>query len=195
MYPYIFRKSLLSEGLRFLIDVFHLFPPIDEVKAHSKAASLRTEALDVSSCLLEELLSLLPLEGEGDDQTVDESRQGKEDDSVIASHSQEPGEIIAAQKDIEENVVNPSESSTTETEGQSALTEWEREVDRDVRLKILLKLLQMACMMVRANTLYFTYKPYIIIAALNWSSYSAIAKLYVHVQDIEVNIHEYNWCI
>ena len=124
------------------MDVFHLFPPIDEVNAHSKAASLRVEALDVSSHLLEGLLSSLPLEREEDEQPIDGDGSVREQDTVTDSLSQESVELTATEENGEQNVICPSEFVT--------LTEWEREVDRDARLKILLKLLQLACMMVRA---------------------------------------------
>ena len=127
------------------MDVFHLFPPIDEVKAHSKAVSLRVEALDVSCRLLEDLLSSLPLERDRDDG----NGPIRVDDRTTDSLSQGSGELTTVE-DGEENAASPSEVSTAAVEGPSILTEWEREVDRDARLKILLKLLQLACLMVRA---------------------------------------------
>ncbi len=60
-----YRRLLLSEGLRFLVDTFHLFPPVDEVIAHAQAACLRREALEVCSHLLEGLVTSLPLGGGG----------------------------------------------------------------------------------------------------------------------------------
>lgn len=124
----------MSEGLRFIMDVFHLFLPIDDVKAQEKYASLRTEAVIICSCLLEDLLKELPLESA---ESLHKDTWLKEDSSV-PHYSPQPS------MDLLEEFVGEDSAQ----KHQSTVTDLDKETDRDVRINILLKLLQLACMMV-----------------------------------------------
>lgn len=134
---FVSRKSLLTEGLKFLMDVYHLFPPIDEVRGRERAEQLRRQAVEVSTSIIEELLSSLPLgvlEMEGD---ISGGNSLVEDLSDIAAHH------LATNQGVE--TVEGVESVEQEVE---PVTDEERLADREIRLSIYLGLLNLACAMV-----------------------------------------------
>lgn len=119
------RKILLTKGLRFLIEVFHLFPPIDKVTAEAKAHTLHREALSVSHFILEQLLA----------QTIPEGEQSS------------PERI--ADSEAEANELSELQILELESDYIPSVTDDEREADKRSRLQVLLKLLDLACVMVR----------------------------------------------
>ena len=50
---FVLRKSLLTEGLKFLMDVFHLFLPIDEVRYTAICMYLRKQSLNNTQIKIE----------------------------------------------------------------------------------------------------------------------------------------------
>lgn len=109
------------------MEVFHLFPPLDKVTAEAKACAFHMEALSASQFILEQLLAhVIP---------VDEEEQWS------------PDGVGDGEMESEEEVNFPS----LELESIPPVTDEMREVDKQSRLQVLLKLLQLACIMVRAK--------------------------------------------
>lgn len=124
------RKSLLTEGLSFLVKIFRLFPPVDEIRAKESAEKLRAQATAVCSAIMEDLLDALPLRGQvpSTAEGSEGGRGGKEDEE------------------------RGKESLETATEGDFRLvSEEEREADKEIRHRIYLALLNLACAMVRGE--------------------------------------------
>lgn len=119
----MFRKTLLTEGLDFLFKVFRLFPPIDEVKAKRKAAKLREEAVRASRVVIDGLIASLPL---GDEEEAEQDVERFDDSTSDIDQGQD---------------VEASESFDVSDE--------ERMADKNMRQRILLGLLELACAMVR----------------------------------------------
>ena len=120
--------------------VFHLFRPIDEIVAKRKAAKLKQEAFEISYTLLEEIISSLPLEGEVWQHTslCTEGKAGGDNreelgDKAVKSNKEDMAEA-------ESQLGMPSRCYEVSDE--------EREADRDIRHRIFLGLLRLACAMV-----------------------------------------------
>lgn len=109
--------------------MFRLFPPIDEVVARRKAARLREEAVEVCIHIMKEILSSLPLEG------VDQQRESVGEDEREKVKSDNKVTLVEAETEDEE------------------VSDEERVADRDIRHRILLHLLQLACAMVSTTVL------------------------------------------
>ena len=126
-YMSMYRKVLLTKGLRFMMEVFHLFPLLDNVVAEAKACALRMEAISASQFILEQLLAhIVPVD--------EDDKCGREDVEI------EPKE--------ETNFP----SLEPELDSIPPVTDEMREMDKQTRLQVLLKLLQLACVMVRVKT-------------------------------------------
>ena len=113
------------------MEVFHLFPPLDQLMAEAKACALRMEALSASQFILEQLLKhIVP---------VNEEEQCSRSTDEVGDGDMEPEEL--------------EDSNFPSLEQESDLippvTDEMREVDKQSRLQVLLKLLQLACVMVR----------------------------------------------
>ena len=91
-------------------------------RAEELAGALHTEALHISTSLIEELLSSLPVDAEGERKSTVEEAQVEE-------------RRLSATEECESDPLKP-------------VSDVEREMDGETRLKILLKLLQLACAMV-----------------------------------------------
>ena len=114
-----------------MMEVFHLFPPLDKVTAEAKACTLHMEALSVSHLILEQLLAhvVAPV---GEEEQCSPGRMG---DGDMESEEEEE-EANFPSLELESNSIPP-------------VTDEMREVDKQSRLQVLLKLLQLACVMVR----------------------------------------------
>ena len=88
-------------------------------RAEELAGALHTEALHISTSIIEDLLSSLPVDAEGES---------------------------ALEEAQAERRMSPTEEC--ESGPLEPVSDVEREMDRETRLKILLKLLQLACAMV-----------------------------------------------
>ena len=134
------RKILLTKGLRFMMEVFHLFPPLDQLAAEAKAFRLRMEALSASQLILEQLLThVIPA-------PVNEEQEQQHTTCTdgIGDGDMESGELD-----------EDSDFPSLEPESDWILlvvTDEMREVDKQSRLQVLLKLLQLACVMVRMKS-------------------------------------------
>ena len=123
---YLHRKILLTKGLRFMMEVFHLFPPIDKVVAEARACALHVEALAVTHLILEQLLMKVVMDKEGGEHSPLDVTEGR-------TESEEAHQL----QDLE-----------LESDPVPLVTDEMREADKQSRLQVLLKLLQLACTMV-----------------------------------------------
>ena len=113
-----------------MMEVFHLFPPLDKVIAEAKACALRMEALSASQLILEQLLVHIVPVGEEEQRSPDGVGDGdmeSEEDANFPSLEPELDSILP-------------------------VTDEMREADKQSRLQVLLKLLQLACIMVRTHS-------------------------------------------
>ena len=108
------RKLLLTEGLNFLFKLFRLFPPIDEVVAKRLATRFWEEAVENSCCILEEILSSLPLEGE--DQQHIEGNAGEDERELLQDEEKGNSESIAVAEAVSMAVVEAESMVAAETE-------------------------------------------------------------------------------
>ncbi|XP_064383534.1 uncharacterized protein LOC135332129 isoform X2 [Halichondria panicea] len=141
------KRLLLSEGLSFLVNTFHLFPPVDTVIAHAQAAHLRREAVEVCNHLLEELVTALPLEDEG---ALEPGSGHSGREMATGSEDAEGGE--------DQPPVDGGASKEASPSDQPLATEAERDTDKTARIQVLLRLIKLACMMVRrGDNISFLY--------------------------------------
>lgn len=110
--------------------MFHLFSPVDEVRAKENAKRLKVEALEVCSGIMESLFESLPLEG------VSSMTVGVTD---LEPEAEGAGE---------EEELGQEEMAGKEEEGFGLVSDKERETDRAIRVRIFLALLKLACAMV-----------------------------------------------
>ena len=121
-----------------MMEVFHLFPPLDQVMAEAKACVLRTEALSASRLILEQLLA----------HVVPDPLNEEEQQSNDVCTDEVGGD------DMESEELEGSSFPSLEPESDMippVVTDEMREVDKQSRLQVLLKLLQLACVMVREH--------------------------------------------
>ena len=111
------------------MEVFHLFPPLDKMAAEAKACALHVEALSASHFILEQLLI------------------------KVVSDQEEEGEHGPIVMDLTEGCTESKEASQfqdleLESDSVPLVTDEMRVVDKQSRLEVLLKLLELACAMV-----------------------------------------------
>lgn len=128
---FFLRKELLTKGLKFLMEVFHLFPPLDKVAAEAKLCALHVEALSASHFILEQLLVKV----------------------VSNEEEEEKGEHGPIVLDVTEGSTESKEASQCqdlepELDSVPLVTDEMRMVDKQSRLQVLHKLLVLACAMV-----------------------------------------------
>ena len=111
-----------------MMEVFHLFPPLDKVTAEAKACALHVEAISTSNFILEQLL----------EHVVTSLEELEEQHST---GGMEGGDMESGEVEEEVNLEPESDSIPPVTDEM-------REVDKQSRLQVLLKLLQLACVMV-----------------------------------------------
>ena len=132
------------------MEVFHLFPPVDQVAAEARACAFHVEALSASHCILEQLLRQV-VPGEGRSSTC-----GVAHDSLDLKDEEEEGENRQLQSlepepdTIPKSDLEPNSVINLEQEQDYApmVTDDMRESDKHLRLKVLLKLLELSCVMV-----------------------------------------------
>lgn len=119
------------------MDIYHLFPPIDDARAKERAKQLRCQAVQVSTAILEDLLSSLPLHEEEETHKVEgvDLRSSLDVETTADDYPMEVG----------------VEPVTCKEEGVEPVTNEERLADRELRLRIYLGLLNLACAMVRST--------------------------------------------
>lgn len=120
--------------------MFHLLPPIDEVVARRKATRLREQATEISGYILEEMLSSLPLEEDTEASAGVDTREEFGDKEKTSSGSLAVVEAEPQSGDMDLSV-------------HDEVSDEDREADRDIRHRILLGLLQLACAMVSPSAL------------------------------------------
>ena len=116
------------------MEVFHLFPPLDQVMAEAKACAFHAEALSASRLILEQLLAHVVPDPLNDSNDVCTDEVGGDD--------------------VESEELEGSGFPSLEPESDvipSAVTDEMRLADKQSRLQVLLKLLQLACVMVREH--------------------------------------------
>ena len=106
----------------------------------TEAASLRTEAVEVCSHLLEGLLSSLPLEEGGGEVIAGQWSEG----TVALSVETDKATSLADQS----TVADLEEGGAASLADKPKLADMEREADKAARVQVLLRLIQLACMMV-----------------------------------------------
>ena len=114
-----------------MMEVFHLFPPLDQVMAEAKACALHMEAVSASQLILEQLLEHIV--------RVNEEEQ----------HSRSTDEVGDGDMESEELEDSNFPSLEPELDLIPPVTDEMRTIDKRSRLQVLLKLLQLACVMVR----------------------------------------------
>ena len=120
-----------------MMEVFHLFPPLDQLTAEAKACALHMEALSASQLVLEQLLEhILP------------GHANEKEEQLHSTHTDEVGD-----GDMESGELEDSNFPSLEPESDliPSVTDEMRMVDKQSRLQVLLKLLQLACVMVRTQ--------------------------------------------
>ncbi len=173
----------MTEGLRFLTKLFHLFPPIDEIRAKENAEKLRAQATAVCSAIVEDLLASLPLEGqeregeggeeerEGEEEEEEEGEEEREGEEEEREGEEEEGEGEEEEEEEEgeeerEGEGGEEEKEVLETaieEELEPVSEEDRETDKAIRLRIYLAFLNLACAMVSEDPIIFckTFIPWI----------------------------------
>ena len=159
------------------MDVYHLFPPVDEVRGKERAELLHREAVEVCSDVLDQLLRSLPLcgedtgEGDGEDTASggggEEEREGDEKEEGGGSSAVDQpessatgdlmveGEVLGAESAKKAEIELPSVTKQwvwPDVEGVEPVTDEERAADREIRLCIYLALLNLACAMVSSSS-------------------------------------------
>jgi hypothetical protein len=124
-----------------MMEVFHLFPPLDQLTAEAKACALHMEALSASQLILEQLLAhVVPGPVNEDEGQRSMTLCTEEVGGVGGGGDMESEELDGydfPSLELESDVIPP------------VVTDEMREVDKRSRLQVLLKLLQLACVMVR----------------------------------------------
>lgn len=145
---------MLTEGLKFLMNVFHLFPPVDQVKATERAEKLRAQAVLVSTAIVEELFDSLPLgerpkEGEFSGKVEREEEElGKNEEKGEGKEEKKGEEEQEEVEGGEQETVEKEEEEEGREEEEEGVNEEDRVTDRRLRLRIYLGLLNLACAMV-----------------------------------------------
>ena len=120
------------------MEVFHLFPPLDQVMAEAKACALHAEALSASRLILEQLLAhVVP-------DPLNDSEEEQQSNDVCTDE--------VGGDDVESEELEGSGFPSLEPESDvipPVVTDEMRQADKQSRLQVLLKLLQLACVMVR----------------------------------------------
>ena len=139
------RKLLLTEGVGFLMKVFHLFPPIDQVQGTQRAQQLRDEAVFVCTTIIDELLDSLPdaaLNQEAAESSTQPIKagdlQGVEPEGRDLQGVEPEGEDLQG---VEEDLGRLSVETRE-------VSDEERMADKKIRLRIYSGLLNLACAMV-----------------------------------------------
>lgn len=107
------------------MEVFHLFPPLDKVVAEAEAKVLRIEAFSACTSILEQVFCQV---------VAEEVKEIPHDGAAKDSDELEDKEMDNLE--LESDLVVPM------------VTEETLEADKQSRLQVLLKLLQLACAMV-----------------------------------------------
>lgn len=121
-----------------MMEVFHLFPPLDQLTAEAKACALHVEALSASQFILKQLLAHVAPD------PLNEEEQ----------HSNNVCTDEVGGGDVESEELEGSGFPSLEPELDAippVVTDEMREIDKQSRLQVLLKLLQLACVMVRQH--------------------------------------------
>ena len=111
------------------MEVFHLFPPLDKVAAEAKACALHMEALSASHFILEQLLV----------KVVSEEEEEEEHGPLVL-------QVTKGYTGSEE--ASQFQELEPELDSVPLVTDEMRAVDKQSRLQVLLKLLELACSMV-----------------------------------------------
>lgn len=128
-----------------MMNIFHLFPPIDQVRAKERAEKLRRQALYVSTAIMEQLLLSLPLDDDDDVEEAPSRTDINFGGSPVGNLLEEEEEASAA------DCATQLEFDEEECVGGEVVTNEERLADRDIRLQIYLGLLNLACAMVTSS--------------------------------------------
>lgn len=155
---------MLTEGLKFLMNVFHLFPPIDKVRyvqmgtscmhfstpsifsvslsslphatrAQAAAERVQLEALKAVQVVMEDLLNSVLEKVQPAPDTVGEGES-------VEKERAEEGEIREQEGQATDEEVEQEEG------GLGLASDVEQEMDKEARLQILLHLFRLACSMV-----------------------------------------------
>ena len=117
------KDALLKEGIEKLVSLWHLFPDIDLKVAEEKALKMHSASLEVCEGIMEELIAFLPL----------------------------PHVPVPTRPD--KDLTPPLEGARNESEEEEEeISEETRQRDRKCRITVLLRLLELACAMVRNYT-------------------------------------------
>lgn len=132
------------------MSVFHLFPPIDQVKAVERAERLHSQAVLTSTTIIAELFDSLPLEERkgAEEGEKEEEREEGEEGEKDRDGVEEGGEEDNNEEKEEGEGGEAGEEEGGEKEGEEGVTEEQRVMDRKLRLRLYLSLLTLACAMV-----------------------------------------------
>ncbi|CAI8022013.1 hypothetical protein GBAR_LOCUS12959 [Geodia barretti] len=117
------QKSLLSEGLTFLVKVYNLFPPLDKARIELAANLRHLQTLEIVNSLLDDIITSV-VNIPNDEKAFAQSLNSGEKDQQTGGY--ENSEVFLVE-----------------------VTDDERESENKTRLQILFRLLDLACAMVR----------------------------------------------
>lgn len=133
------HKALLTQGLQYMVEVWRLFPSAEQTHEQSLAKYRQAEALAVSSEILDNLLSAMPL---GD-------KTGASQEVAICDKVET--DVVVEFENIhryKEDAYKLEEDAQEDTCILPPLTDEEKQHDRRTRIAVLLKLIELASEMV-----------------------------------------------
>ena len=148
------KKALLGEGLEHLVNVWRLFPALDKKLIQERASRVHAITLDICEGILNEILLSLPiteevsssLEVSPDDHVTDGNEvTDKSGDNFIHNEGDMQSTTGSHDKELEEEIETLQEEDDHVT---WELSDDERQRDKDGRVLVLLRLLELACTMV-----------------------------------------------
>ena len=149
------KKALLGEGLEHLVNVWRLFPALDKKLIQERASRVHTITLDICEGILNEILLSLPITEEAssslevspDDHVTDENEvTDKSADNHV--HNEGDMQSTTGSHDKELEIVTKETLQEEEDDLTWELSDDERQRDKDGRVLVLLRLLELACTMV-----------------------------------------------
>ena len=151
------KKALLGEGLEHLVNVWRLFPALDKKLIQERASRVHTITLDICEGILNEILLSLPITEEAssslevspDDNVTDENEAtDKSGDNHVHNERDMQSTTGSHDKELEEEIVTKETLQEEDDDLTWELSDDERQRDKDGRVLVLSRLLELACTMV-----------------------------------------------
>ena len=151
------KKALLGEGLEHLVNVWRLFPALDKKLIQERASRVHTITLDICEGIVNEILLSLPITEEAssslevspDDHVTDGNEvTDKSGDNHVHNEGDMQSTTGSHDKEMEDEIVTKETLQEEDDHVTWELSNDERQRDKDGRVLVLLRLLELACTMV-----------------------------------------------